>query len=271
MTTLLLRLAGPMQSWGLQSRFTTRDTGHEPSKSGVIGLLCAALGRPRDAALDDLAALVMGVRVNREGILRTDYHTAGGHHLSVEASYGVARFGGAKPDTVQSWRRYLADADFLVGLEAGTADQEALLRQLDQALAHPIWPLYLGRKAFVPGRPIRLPDSPPWGPGIQPLPLREALRRYPWPTPRPGDHAAERPTSPLRAVIEDPSGTSGEIRLDVPVSFAPLDRRYLPRAVRTEELTPAPGAATIGSDSDTLDSTPDPLDEPLSPATGDRR
>ena len=51
MPVLLMRLAGPMQSWGTQSRFLHRDTGREPSKSGVIGVLCAALGRPRDAAL----------------------------------------------------------------------------------------------------------------------------------------------------------------------------------------------------------------------------
>ena len=48
MSVLLMRLAGPMQSWGTQSRFGHRDTGTEPSKSGVIGLLCAALGWPRD-------------------------------------------------------------------------------------------------------------------------------------------------------------------------------------------------------------------------------
>ncbi|MCC6935346.1 MAG: CRISPR-associated protein Cas5, partial [Thermomicrobiales bacterium] len=28
--TLLLRLTGPMQAWGTQSRFTHRDTGLEP-------------------------------------------------------------------------------------------------------------------------------------------------------------------------------------------------------------------------------------------------
>ena len=67
MNTLLIRLAGPMQSWGTQSRFFTRDTGHEPSKSGVIGVLCAALGWGREAPLDDLARLRMGVRVDRPG------------------------------------------------------------------------------------------------------------------------------------------------------------------------------------------------------------
>ena len=74
--TLLFRLAGPMQSWGVQSRFTVRDTGLEPSKSGVIGLVCAALGRARNQPVDDLAALRMGVRVDREGKLAKDYHTA---------------------------------------------------------------------------------------------------------------------------------------------------------------------------------------------------
>ncbi len=67
MSALLLRLAGPMQSWGVQRRFSVRDTGLEPSKSGVVGLLCAARGRRREEPVTDLAALGMGVRVDREG------------------------------------------------------------------------------------------------------------------------------------------------------------------------------------------------------------
>ena len=50
MTTLLLRCIGPLQSWDTQSRFDVRTTGREPSKSGIIGLICAALGRPRHVA-----------------------------------------------------------------------------------------------------------------------------------------------------------------------------------------------------------------------------
>src|SRR5512147_835084 len=92
--TLLMRLVAPMQSWGVQSDFTYRDTGLEPSKSGVIGLLCAALGKPRDEAhpdshsqprLAELATLRMGVRVDREGLLQRDYHTA----LDVRTANGV--------------------------------------------------------------------------------------------------------------------------------------------------------------------------------------
>ena len=107
MSVLLLRLSAPMQAWGIQSRFGVRDSTREPSKSGVIGLLAASQGRSRDAAIDDLVALRMGVRVDREGTLLRDYHTAQNVYR--------AR-GGIKP-TELSTRYYLGDACFLVGLE----------------------------------------------------------------------------------------------------------------------------------------------------------
>ena len=34
MMSVLLRLEGPLQSWGTRSRFNHRDTEREPSKSG---------------------------------------------------------------------------------------------------------------------------------------------------------------------------------------------------------------------------------------------
>ena len=146
MNVLLLRLCGPMQSWGVQSRFSVRDTGLEPSKSGVVGLLAAALGRPRDADITDLAALRMAVRVDAEGLLRYDYHTA----------QDVLKAGGGIKETEPSRRYYLADACFLVGL---AGEDLALLQQLQAALQDPVWPLCLGRKAFVPGEPIWLNDG----------------------------------------------------------------------------------------------------------------
>ena len=71
MNVLLLRLCGPMQSWGVQSRFSVRDTGLEPSKSGVVGLLAAALGRPRDAEIADLAGSAHGRAGGRRGSAQT--------------------------------------------------------------------------------------------------------------------------------------------------------------------------------------------------------
>lgn len=234
MKVLLMRLEGPMQSWGTQSRFTYRDTGLEPSKSGVIGLLCAALGKHRGESLDphlptlqDLSALRMGVRVDREGTMKVDYHTAGGSH-SKDDGYGVALANGKENRTVQSWRYYLADASFLVGLEGRTPQQERLLDVLDRALDRPVWPLYLGRKAFVPGVPVRLPDGEPEGPGLRDGSLEEVLVGYPWFRWRLG---RGKPPESIRLVLEDPGGE--DVRRDIPFSFAPDARQFGVRRVST--------------------------------------
>lgn len=202
MHTLLLRLCGPMQSWGVQSRFTVRDTGLEPSKSGVVGLLCAALGidRADDAALQPLAALRMGIRADREGVLKMDYHTA----------KNVLKAGGGIKETEVSRRYYLADACFLAGLEG---EDLLLLQRLHAALKNPVWPLFLGRKAFVPSEPPYLPD------GLKEnTDLENALRAYPPLTGRLSSHQA-------RLVLEDPVGYL--VRPDQPLSFG--QRRFAQR------------------------------------------
>jgi CRISPR system Cascade subunit CasD len=214
MNTLLLRLAGPMQSWGVQSRFTVRDTGLEPSKSGVVGLLCAALGRRRHEPVGDLAALKMGVRVDREGTMACDYHTAGKGGI-LKASGQVER-----KNLVVSHRYYLADARFLAGFEGDDLD---LLAQLHAALRDPYWPLYLGRKAFVPGEPVWLKD------GLRPdTGLRAALETYPW-----LGLEDQEPPEQIRVVLEDSDGA--EVRPDQPLSFA--ERRFALRRVRTTFVT----------------------------------
>jgi CRISPR system Cascade subunit CasD len=225
-TTLLLRLSGPMQSWGTQSRFSIRDSGLEPSKSGVIGLLCAALGRRRDEPVADLTALRMGVRVDREGSVREEYQTAGGVHRFGDV-YGVVKASGDAGETVTSRRFYLADASFLVGLE-GSDD---LLKEIDLALDQPRWQLSLGRKSFVPGEPVRLPQEPPFGPGLRDAPLLEALRGYPWPPP---DGRRSPMDARLRLVVDADAGDplAADIRADVPISFA--QRLFANRSVRTD-------------------------------------
>lgn len=226
MSTLLLRLAGPMQSWGTQSRFRERDTGMEPSKSGVLGLVCAAMGIPRedDATLSRLASLWMGVRVDREGRMLRDYQTAGGGRWPGIKQYGVIKADGSTPDTVISNRYYLADAVFLVAL-GGPEEQ---LREIHAALQDPVWPLFLGRKAFPPGASVWLKD------GLRPGdPLKE-LKCYPWLVENPNrDRDAV-----LRLVLESSPG-QGARRMDQPISFAPGRRRHTARYVITDEVRSA--------------------------------
>lgn len=140
--TLRIRLVGPQQAWGTRSRFDIRDTEIAPTKSGVVGLLAAALGLSRNTDVSHLADLRMGVRTDRLGVRMNDYHTA----LDVVTSDG-------KPskDAVVSNRAYLADAAFLVGLEG---EDQKLLEELQGALIDPHWPLALGRRAFPPSLPV---------------------------------------------------------------------------------------------------------------------
>jgi len=226
-TTLLLRLAGPMQSWGTQDRFGHRFTEREPSKSGVIGLLCAALGRGRDVPVGNLADLRMGVRADRDGRVEQDYQTVGGTHRPDQV-YGIRLASGdLSKEAVVSWRYYVAGADFLVGLEG----PDELLARLEQAVRRPVWQLALGRKAFPPGVPVHLPDPGGLRPGVS---LEEALEREPWPGPHVFTMPEERdrPTQ-LRFVIECTPGASNEVRTDQPIGAAFATRIFAPRYVQT--------------------------------------
>ena len=70
MKTILLKFAGPMQSWGTDSHFETRHTDLYPAKSAVIGLIGAALGiRRDDAAIKELEKIKFATRIDQEGSL----------------------------------------------------------------------------------------------------------------------------------------------------------------------------------------------------------
>jgi CRISPR system Cascade subunit CasD len=213
MATLLLRLVGPMQSWGTTSRFDQRDTGKEPSKSGVIGLLAAALGIDREkwSGLEPLTYLSMGVRHDRPGIPKRDYQTA---QNIIAADHSKIH------DTAVTTRDYLADAAFLVGLEGG---DRALLAECHDALRDPVWPLALGRKSYVPSEPIWIEN------GVQDVPLKDALARWPWiAAPRRWEAPPE-----MLLVSLDSEDSSGVLKMDQPLSSF-SERRFGARFVRSE-------------------------------------
>lgn len=195
--TLLLSLDGPMQSWGFRSRFDYRDTALEPTRSGVIGLVCAAMGISRGEDISRFDAIRMGVRVDRDGKVERDYHTA----------LEVIKADGSDTDTVVSFRDYLADSSFTVGLQSN--DRE-LLDEIAAALLSPTWILFLGRKAFpltVP--PVLDPRDP-----IKPGKLEDHLLS--------GD-------SGKRVEIETLDGE--RTQHDWPLCFK--DRRFKPRQIKT--------------------------------------
>ncbi|HEX8237992.1 MAG TPA: type I-E CRISPR-associated protein Cas5/CasD [Abditibacteriaceae bacterium] len=182
---LLLRLEGPLQSWGTRSRWDVRDTAAEPTKSGIVGLLGCALGYLMgDARLEELdGALRFGVRIEHPGSLITDYQTITDFLPTADGRFRVSggtlngpsaklTEEGFRPATVLSPRTYLEDAAFLVALEAKSDDK--VLSSCAQALQRPQWPLFLGRKACVPTRPIFEYY------GDQYSTIEEAFGHHPW-------------------------------------------------------------------------------------------
>lgn len=194
MPTLLIRLAAPLQSWGSNSKFEIRTTEKMPTKSGVTGMLAAALGLKRDADLSELNRLRFGVRADREGEDITDFHMA----HSEKSSY-------------VTYRHYLCDAVFLAGIEG----EGVFLEKLENALKNPRFPLFLGRRSCPPTLPIVV--------GIRNVPLETALREE--------APLAEKHESMMRIQIETTWPGAGVMQ-DVPVSFNPGRRVYGYRRVR---------------------------------------
>lgn len=164
---LLLWLEAPLQSWGSDSRFGRRDTLPFPTKSGVLGLVCSALGAGGEqrALLAEFAALGQTVvsfvrgkpsangvsKQDREPLLR-DFHMVGSGYddqdpwaslLIPKTSEGKKAVGGG---TKMTYRYYLQDAVFAVALEV-PHDKAGIIAQ---ALQNPVWDIYLGRKNCIP-------------------------------------------------------------------------------------------------------------------------
>lgn len=200
MAVLLLRLAAPLQAWGSSSKFIVRSTEREPTKSGVIGMIAAAMGIQRNddaKKLAPLAQLRFGVRADKEGILLKDFHMVHGYKIA---------------DVTE--RYYLSDAVFLAVLEC---DDKKLLEEIAAALQKPVYPLYLGRKSCPPTLPVVL--------GVKDEDMLTALKNEPF------VYEKDRRKN-VRISYEVSSG--GAMVQDVPLSFSQLHRKHGWRMKREE-------------------------------------
>jgi CRISPR system Cascade subunit CasD len=218
---MLLRLAGPMQSWGEHSTFSERDTGAYPTRSGMIGMFAAAMGRRRGEPIGDLSGLRFTIRVDRPGYPMMDFHTVGGGLPSartVVTAEGKRRSG--KTTTIVSRRHYLADAVFTVAVTG----PEPVVDQVATALTRPVWSPYLGRRSCPAETPLLLR----W-PVTDPI---SELEKVPLAQDRPRGQMA---TLDVDFVYDsDDQHTPDATRVtvnDVPVDFHPHRRRYLTRSL----------------------------------------
>lgn len=218
---LALRLEGPMQSWGTTSQFNQRGTDLLPSRSAVMGLLCAALGLPRGSREEeDWLARCAGLRMKAVAVPRPgrngeltvrrleDYHTV----------LNTLTADGNNKNCHITLRQYLLDAAFCVFLSG----ERPVLESAAEALQDPVWGLWLGRKCCIPSTPVfaGLFDTED-----------EALGR-----------CLPRPLDELVWVEDAPSFEAGEDSVpDMPVCFASASRNFsLRRIIRHQGTRHAP-------------------------------
>jgi len=264
--SLVLRLAGPLQSWGSRGQLNRRDTDVEPTKSGVLGLLAAALGRRRADPIEDLLELCLGVRTDQPGSLLRDYHTVSDYRGRPLLSAAVNAKGLQKPTAPAKYshvthRYYLQDAVFV----AAVSGPPQLLAALAEAVRHPAFPLALGRRACVPTQPLLvLPDRDPEQSPLWTGDLYTVLAAVPWQAGTERRRSVRSATVELPVTLDDTDGDSpgGDIRWDLPRSFDPLQRGFTARPIRhgwvslptgrqTSETTAAEaGTASTGAAAD---------------------
>ncbi|MFH8939533.1 type I-E CRISPR-associated protein Cas5/CasD [Streptomyces griseosporeus] len=238
MSGLLLRLAGPLQSWGERSAFTpVRDTAPFPTRSALIGMFAAAEGIGRsEAGLDRYQDLQLTVRVDRPGVRLVDYHTVGG---GFPKDRTAATSGGSnKGAAVITRRHYLSDAVFVVAVTG--SDQT--IERLAAALTRPHWAPYLGRRSCIPDEPFLLRrhvDHPE-----EELRTRVPLSRT---APRTQNGRDEEIGTIAVDFLREQPPPAGSVEApvdaidvnDVPVSFAQHGRTHTGRRLyRTVELLP---------------------------------
>jgi len=210
---LALYFDAPLQSWGYASKFDRRTTLAHPTRSGVIGLLCAASGvdRTDTAALEKMNALTIDVFTFEQGERLTDYHTVGGGYDSKRESQKICRkASGGTGSTVQTWREYLEDARF-GAVVSGNANQ---INALAEQVQNPVWGVWLGRKACIPAARVFA------GVHADEAAALAALRVA----------AHDRPV--VRAVRDAATFEGGtDTLMDRPLNFDPNARAFAPRRI----------------------------------------
>ena len=150
---LALYLDAPLQSWGYQSRFDRRTSFSMPTRSGVIGMICAAMGINRtDAkALEKFASLKLTYLALKQNVRLIDFHTiGGGWNKKINPNNVIPSANGKPGQTKITRREYLQWSKFGVLIQGS----EKVLHEIFEALKNPQWGIWLGRKSCIPASPV---------------------------------------------------------------------------------------------------------------------
>ena len=215
MATILLRLKGPMMSFGKECYFDTRYTERYPTKSAVTGLIASALGRKRGADISDIASMQFGVRIDAPGVVERDFCVTSMEVGRISAFLGDKNKEGFSKNEI--------------GLES---DDEELLCNIAYAIENPKFHIYLGRKCCPPEYPVLLKTEEHMC-GITDKPLYDALYDEPYIG---SDYSLERRLKKGNVVMEimmdGKMDDNGRLVKDFPISFSTDKRQYTHRKIK---------------------------------------
>lgn len=187
-------LYGPMASWGEIAVGEDRHSSDHPTKSGIIGLVGAALGISREAEEVHtllVESLGMACLVRQPGSTIRDYHIIQTPPQSVLKSARHIRtrkdelsIGRNLLTTIESRRDYRCDTFVHICLWQ-RKESPYSLDAIASALNRPHFCLYLGRRSCPPGLPVyaRVIDAPTILDAFAHAerPLANILRRFKFP------------------------------------------------------------------------------------------
>ncbi|MBF0368986.1 MAG: type I-E CRISPR-associated protein Cas5/CasD [Magnetococcales bacterium] len=178
MDFLLFRLYAPLSAWGVTAVGENRHVQAHPSRSALLGLMAAALGLTREekTAQQQLdSELGFAIALERAGTHLSDYHTAQAPKAKdIKKGRPASRYHEltAAPrhelTTILSKRDYRQDMVARVAVWNRSSQPDYSLKRLLEALEHPVFTLYLGRKSCPPSLPLE-------GRVVTAVTLREAL------------------------------------------------------------------------------------------------
>ena len=148
---LILKLQGPLQSWGKHSFEGLRPSQAFPGRSALLGLLAACLGIDREDQVGQQAlasSVAFAVRIDQRDYQpqkMTDYHTIKDARIDYQ--------GLKSHETIQTWREYWQDAVYTVAIWS-LPGATISLEQLKDAVQKPVFTPVLGRRSCPITRPL---------------------------------------------------------------------------------------------------------------------
>ena len=176
-----------------------------------------------------MPGLRFGVRIDQKGDIISDFQITDM---------------GEKYENNLSYKRYLSDALFLVGLES---DDETFINNIVNAVKKPVYAMFLGRRSCPPSQPLVL--------GVCEKDLYQALYDEEWLVSewRQSSYFRYSDEVRLRIIVEDKDSPS--LVKDNPISFSSFNRQYSFRGIKEMK------SRVIVNKKKTYDTEYDPMEE----------